>query len=128
GRDDGILQKIMDEEKVGTRFIAKNSTPVHTYDRWLLAAKGFGQIVVDEGAENALAQKKSLLLPGITQIKGHFGKNEVVEIISRTGLTLAYGKTNFSHKEIQRALEDRKKDPSYILNKAVIHRDYMVNA
>jgi glutamate 5-kinase len=128
GKEKHILDKIMIGENVGTKFLASKPEKISAHARWILAAKGFGLILIDDGAAMALVKKKSLLLPGILQVKGSFNKNDIVEIISKSGLTVAYGKSNFTSSEIQTAVALRKRDSSFTINKEVIHRDYMVNA
>jgi glutamate 5-kinase len=127
GRASDALAHLFDDQFEGTRFISAYPVPNSSYRRWLMAAKGCGQIIIDEGAVRALNHNKSLLLPGITNIKGLFDKGEIVEVISREGIAVAYGKTNYGNKEIQTTLTLRKKSAkrNLTLEREVIHRNYM---
>lgn len=128
GRREGILKKILNKENQGTKFLTTATKAGSAQKRWLLSAKGFGQLVIDDGAVKALAQGKSLLLPGIVTIKGLFDKSEIVEIISKTGSAIAYGKINYSNQDMQKALNMRKQsNKANILDKEVVHRNYMVS-
>ncbi len=130
GRPDYQLTEIFIKKRaVGTFFkpyIRKQEWA--RSQRWLMAAKGLGQIVVDGGAVKALHAGKSLLLPGVVRVKGAFGKQEVVEIIGTDGSGIAYGKVNYSAEDLQQAMNRRKnaENKSVTLEKEVIHRDYMV--
>ena len=126
GREPAIISKILNGQLAGTRFIACASGKMSEQKRWLMAAKGFGQIVIDSGAANALRAGKSLLFPGIIVTKGLFEPGSIVEIIS-DGQIVSYGKSNYSDKELNAALSARKKKPTQApkLEKEVVHCDYM---
>ncbi len=126
GRTAGVLAKALGSPHIGTKFLPLEVKGINEQKRWLLAAKGFGQLVVDAGAAAALGKSKSLLLPGIVSCRGMFDKGEIVEVIDKTGLAVAYGKVNYSLKEIQNALALRKNlGHSWNLEKEVIHSDHM---
>ena len=123
GRVTDIITKIFQGESVGTRFIACAEKVTSEQKRWLMVAKGYGQIVVDAGAATALKNGKSLLLPGVVAVKGSFEEGSVVEV-SSNGKILAYGKINFSEKELKKLLAQRKKTDVKV--KEIIHCNYMV--
>lgn len=125
GREEGIISRVFQSASVGTRFIACTDERISAQKRWLMAAKGFGQIIVDEGAARALKNGKSLLLPGVIAVKGLFEQGSIVEVVWG-GQTVAYGKVNYSHKDLQQALASRKSSTSHLVDKEVIHCDYMV--
>jgi glutamate 5-kinase len=126
GRTRGILTKALATPHTGTKFLAQGTKDLSGQKRWLLAAKGFGQLIVDGGAAAALRNSKSLLLPGIISCRGMFDKNEIVEVIDKAGLAVAYGKTNYGQKDIQSALAGRKISGSAgNLGKEVIHSGHM---
>ena len=79
-------------------------------------------VVIDDGAIGALHSGKSLLFPGISSFKGDFEKKEVIEIVSAKGQAIAYGRTNYSSRDLQKAIVAKRKT----LDREVIHRDYMV--
>ena len=124
GRQVGVLENLghkdTGKDLRSTRFEGRQ-TILTDQQRWLLAAKGFGEVIIDGGAAAALASGKSLLFPGMLSVKGIFEKGQVVEVMTTKGQTVAYGKVNYSHKELQRALMEKKP-----VAKEIIHRDYMV--
>ncbi len=127
GRKPSIIKNILNGQLVGTRFIACNDRNMTDQKRWLMAAKGFGQLLVDPGAAKALRAGKSLLFPGILGIKGYFEPGSIVEVISE-GQIVSYGKINYSDKELSVALAEKKKSPESFkpFSKEVIHCDYMI--
>ena len=126
GRQKDILQKVFLSESVGTKVLAGGNPEMTRHKRWLLAAKGFGQIIVDGGAVKALRNFKSLLFPGIVSARGLFGKGEIVEVIDKTGLAVAYGKANYDQGELFDALAIKKTHEKNLkFAKEVIHCDHM---
>lgn len=129
GREHNILTKLLlKKEKHGTVFAPQGHKDISHHHRWLMAAKSFGQIIIDDGAANALCSGKSLLFPGIINIKGIFDADEVVEVISKAGTALAYGKTVYGNQDLQKTLAKRKSEAKkkITLEKEVIHCDHMV--
>lgn len=129
GRESYILSKLLiKKEKLGTVFAAQGSKEISHHHRWMMAAKSFGQLIIDDGAVKALLSGKSLLLPGIINIKGIFDAGEVVEVISKIGTAVAYGKTGYNNQDLQKTLAKRKKEikKKITLEKEIIHCDHMV--
>jgi len=126
GRESGIIAKILDGQDVGTRFVASGIKPKTEQKRWLLASRGYGQLVIDQGAAQALKSNNSLLFPGIISLKGLFEKGEIVEVMSKAGEAVAYGKVNFSQKDLQQALQLKRDHKDAGVSKEVIHRDQLV--
>lgn len=126
-REDQVLKRALAERYIGTKFVAaKINADLSPQKRWLMAAKCFGQLVIDDGAVKALRNSKSLLLPEIISVKGFFNKGEIVEIVSVTGLAVGYGKTNYGYKDILDKLNERKRlGAALTLGKEVIHCDHM---
>ena len=125
----GIILSSVTKDFPGTRFAARKKSQAGEAKRWMMSAKGVGTMIIDEGAIKALRSGKSLLLPGVISLKGDFERNEIIEIISKYGKAIAYGKINYSADEVRKALIKRKQAKEKkvkILDKEVIHRDYMV--
>lgn len=127
---EGVLTRILAGERVGTVFVPAERKMSHRR-RWIgQATRPAGQVVVDQGAAAALADKgKSLLPSGITRVAGTFGKGAVVSVVDESGSEIARGLTNYSSAQIERikglhtseiagALGDKPYD-------VVIHRDNM---
>ncbi len=128
GREKGILLKVFHSPHAGTKVLANGAEQITEHRRWLLAAKGFGQLVVDDGAVKALRNFKSLLFPGIVSVRGVFSKGEIVEVINKTGLAVAYGKINYGQTELAEALLAKKthnKEHQTRFEKEIIHYDHM---
>jgi glutamate 5-kinase len=127
GRQPHIITDILEDGKIiGTRFIACQSQ-LNDQKRWLMASKGFGQVIIDSGAVSALRKGKSLLMPGVLAIKGFFEPGSIVEVAGE-GNTISYGKINYDDKDLQKALLLKKKGlpTSGLIKKEVIHCDYMI--
>jgi glutamate 5-kinase len=128
GAVNGIILKALEDDFCGTRFVPKIKPVMSQKKRWMMSAKGTGMMTIDDGAAKALRTGKSLLLPGVLSMKGDFKRGEIVEIVSHGGAAIAYGKVNYPAREIQKALAERKrqKEGTRILEREIIHRDYMV--
>ncbi|MEM2943236.1 MAG: glutamate 5-kinase [Methanomassiliicoccales archaeon] len=78
GRLEDVILRVVAGEEIGTLF---TSTPKYAIkERWILFASPRGKLLVDEGAEKAIREGKSLLLYGIHKIEGNFRKGDVVRI------------------------------------------------
>ncbi|MFB1049441.1 glutamate 5-kinase [Paraliobacillus sp. JSM ZJ581] len=88
-----------------------------------------GQIVIDQGAKEALLNKgKSLLPAGIVSVIGEFNLNDVVEILFQENV-IAKGKVNYSASEIDQIKGMRSLNAMHMTNQQkseVIHRDHLV--
>ncbi|BBI33256.1 glutamate 5-kinase [Cohnella abietis] len=126
----GDLQSAVTGNGKGTYF-ASSPQSISTKKHWV----GFlsvpqGQIVVDSGAELALLNKGSSLLPiGITAAVGDFHPGDVVEVVNTSGRVLGRGVTCYASWQITAvaglASEDAMKRVD-ILREEVIHRDEWV--
>ncbi len=127
GRQDGVIGKIVSGQRIGTCFVACTMEEFSEQKRWLMAAKGFGQLIVDEGAATALRKGKSLLFPGVLAVKGLFEPGSIVEVACG-GEIITYGRVNFNEKIMERALNLKNKgqDIKQLIDKEIIHRDYMI--
>ncbi len=76
GRAREIISRVVSGEEIGTFFVG--SKKLSTKETWLMHSKEEGRIIVDEGAEEAILNGKSLLPSGILKIEGKFEKNDVV--------------------------------------------------
>lgn len=92
-----IIYRAVTGDDVGTIFVS--DTEISKKRRWIKAAHASGKIVIDEGAEKAVLDHKSLLPVGIKAVEGAFDKGEVVDII-RDGNRIAKGITGYGSKEL----------------------------
>ena len=121
GRTAGILNKIVDNDYLGTLFLPKSKV-LAARKRWIaFGTKPKGKILVDKGAKLALKEKnKSLLYVGIIGLVGDFAKGDIVIIADSDNSEFARGIVNYSIDELKKM----KQDPRTV--KEVIHRDNLV--
>lgn len=110
---------LMDNEPPGTLFQppAVPSQSEQAKIRWFLSARNnYGSVIVDEGAEQALKDRKSLLGVGIKKVKGTFEIGDIVSIENEAGQIIACGMVAYDSKQIETALKQNKK-----LEKPIVH-------
>ncbi len=112
-----------------TWFIAQ-SDPVSARKRWISGQlEPRGSVWVDAGAQNALAQGKSLLPAGVTRVEGQFERGDVVVIRAADGRELGRGLIAYEASEAAQIAGKRSADISAILGhegrSELIHRDDM---
>lgn len=134
GLEKSIVSRIIDGEKIGTFFPAKNNK-LKPIKNWLAtAAVGEGKIVVSTFLADILRMKKtaSVLFSGIEEVQGNFKKKEAVEICDDSGCILARGIARFDGKEMKEKISEfRKKsskDKARMKTSQIIavHYDYLV--
>jgi glutamate 5-kinase len=131
GAKPGILDSIFAAEPVGTLFLPRGST-MPAWKRWLgYSAVPKGQLVVDAGARLAVEQKGSSLLPiGVAEVRGAFGKGDVVTLCDMSGEEFARGLTNYSAGDARRIQRLRTEQIGGVLGRLpyeeIIHRDNLV--
>jgi glutamate 5-kinase len=117
------------EEGAAHTLFAAEGDPQAARKRWIASMKPQGRILLDAGAAKALAQGKSLLPAGVTDVSGSFGRGEPVEICDANGAVLGHGLARYTGEEA-RAIKGHKSDEieailGYIGRAALIHRDDM---
>ena len=128
----GVLEKIVSFEKIGTFFAPQTSHKVKSVKRWIAFGTGTkGKIVIDRGAEDAVANKgKSILPVGIIKVEGKFSKGDTLKVFSVDDKLIAKGISNFSDDEISRQMGKNEKQILSELGSTlcgeVIHRDSLV--
>ena len=103
GHEPNVIVRIVNGEELGTLF-----TPHVRYsnrERWILFACPRGKINIDEGAERAIRDGKSLLPCGIISVEGKFKKGEVVRING-----IAKGVVDYSSAEIAEMVETCRRE------------------
>lgn len=131
GKGSEKLNIILKGEGDGT-YIGKESMRAVTNNKQWIALHSHvaGKIYIDEGAEKALLQNGSSLLPaGIYDIEGPFEKGDVVEVYGSQGL-LGKGEVLCSSDSLYQIMGKRSKE---LENEAfvtieVIHRNQWVKA
>jgi len=128
----GILLKLLDvKEELGTLVLPEENR-MASRKHWIAYnLKPAGEIVVDQGAYEALAQKgKSLLPSGLREVRGSFGVGECVRCLDLQGREFARGLVNYSAQELNqiKGLHTSKieKVLGYKAYDEIIHRDDLV--
>ncbi len=93
GRVENVVTQIMDGDEIGTIFMPKRKLSNRV--RWILNSASVGKIIVDDGAIEAVSNRKSLLPSGIIAIEGDFAAGSVVMLNDA-----AKAVTNFSSAEL----------------------------
>ncbi|MCD8349198.1 MAG: glutamate 5-kinase [Planctomycetaceae bacterium] len=131
GRRENVLQDILRGEQVGTIFIPPGKRE-SSYRQWIAYGRGpDGVIMVDDGAQKALIEKKKSLLPiGVREVRGSFAEGDTVAIADLTGREFARGLSNFTAAELRLVAGKKSGEVSEILGhhspETAVHRDNMV--
>ena len=131
GLERDILTRLADGEEIGTRFPA-TSTKMESRKRWMRTGLSTrGEIIVDDGAADALRHRNRSLLPaGVTEILGSFERGDIVAILDPRRGQVACGITNYGSRElakIEGAHSDRIAELlGHDYGDEVVHRNNMV--
>jgi glutamate 5-kinase len=99
GRTEDIIAKAARGAEVGTLFTARYR--YGNRERWIMFAAPKGKISIDDGAEAALKQGRSLLPCGVKEVEGRFKEGDIVRING-----FAKGVVNFSSTALAELLEE----------------------
>ena len=79
-----------------------------------------GEVHINEGAKQMLFSKKatSLLLIGVTSIKGDFLKGDIIKIFDHKGNYIGLGKSQYNSDTAQKKIGERNAKP-------IVHYDYL---
>jgi len=116
-------------EPTGTRFHGQRGR-VSSFKLWLKYAKpAHGRLEVDEGAERALRERGTSLLPvGVVGVEGDFEAGDAVDVRSG-GRAVGKGIVNYSAAELKRIKGLKTDAVRELLPRATeeaVHRDYFV--
>jgi glutamate 5-kinase len=132
GTDPEAVALALAGEAVGTRFHPQQGR-VSSFKLWLKYAKPtHGSLAVDEGAERALRERGTSLLPvGIVDVKGEFSAGDAVEVRPAAGGGRPIGKgiVNYSAGELRRIKGMKSDAVAETIPRAAeeaVHRDYFV--
>ncbi len=119
-------------EPVGTRFHPQQGK-VSSFKLWLRYAKpSRGRIEVDSGAERALREQGTSLLPvGVVGVEGDFGAGDAVDVASAgsNGAAIGKGIASYSADELRSVMGRKTEAVRELLPRAAdeaVHRDYFV--
>jgi len=94
GRIKNVIGRIIAGEQIGTLFMPKRK--LSNRSRWILNSTAAGLINIDDGAMEAVKNRKSLLPSGIISVKGSFEAGAVVMLNDK-----AKAVTSFSSAELK---------------------------
>ena len=130
GRTTNVLGRLAAGENCGTLLTA-DVAPLDARKRWLAGQRAKGDLVVDAGAADAIANRGVSILPaGVTDATGTFRRGDLVRVVDSRGRALAKGLANYDAGEA-RALAGRKSSQieailGYVDEPELIHRDNLV--
>lgn len=92
------------KKDIGTWFNGKSGMTLSAKAHWIAyRTLSKGEIIVDEGAKDALElARKSLLPKGVIDVKGEFLSGSIVDIVDVNEKVIGKGITNYSSEEIKR--------------------------
>jgi len=123
GKKENILYDLLasGEEVVHTLF-KPAPKPVSSVKKWIAHSEGFakGEVHINKGAVEALSGPKatSILLVGVTKLKGDFEKDDIVRIFDEEGNQLGVGRAGYDSEEAVNLIGQRDLKP-------FIHYDYL---
>jgi glutamate 5-kinase len=129
GVDPEAMARALAGAPTGTRFHPQEGR-VSSFKLWLRYAKPtHGRLIVDDGAERALRERGTSLLPvGVVGVEGDFEAGDAVEIRC-DGRAVGKGIVNYSASELQRIKGMKTEAVRELLPRATeeaVHRDYFV--
>ncbi|NDA21991.1 MAG: glutamate 5-kinase [Proteobacteria bacterium] len=99
--------------------------------KWIISSiSPKGDLIIDDGALNALKKGKSLLAAGIKNVRGNFNKGDHIKILDKNLKEFARGLSSFTSDEISIIKGQHSKIISnllgYVSKSEVVHKDDMV--
>jgi glutamate 5-kinase len=131
GTRPAAIAAALEEGGEGTRFHPQEGR-VSSFKLWLKYAKPTrGRIEIDTGAEQALRERGTSLLPvGIVGVHGDFQAGDAVEVCpAENGRAIGKGIVNYSAGELRRIKGMKSSEVQEVLPRAseeAVHRDYFV--
>jgi glutamate 5-kinase len=129
GTRPGTVLRAVAREREGT-FFHPQAHRVSSFKLWLKYAKqSHGRLVVDAGAERALRERGTSLLPvGVVDVQGEFKAGDAVDVVT-DGHLIGKGIVNYSAGELRRVKglkTDAVRERMPRAAEEAVHRDYFV--
>lgn len=123
------IKKIFKKNKC-TWFLPKISK-LDARKKWIISSiSPKGELIIDDGAINALKKGKSLLAAGIKSVNGKFNKGDHIKILDKNLKEYARGLSSFTSDEISKIKGHHSNKINellgYITKSEVVHKDDMV--
>ncbi len=130
GSDPDVLIRLVNGEKLGTRFLPVASA-VESRKRYILSARRApGSLGVDEGAARALRQGGSLLPVGLVTVSGAFERGDTVRVLDPSEKEIARGIVNYPSRDLSQLARRRSEEIESILGynfgDEIIHHNNLV--
>ena len=131
GREDQVLTRLAGGEAIGTQLVAQTAQ-LTARKQWMVDhLQTAGKVMLDVGAVQKLtAEGKSLLPIGVIEVKGEFGRGDVITCLDEAGRAIARGMSNYASSEARRIMRRPSSEILSILGfveePELIHRDNMV--
>jgi glutamate 5-kinase len=131
GKTPGNLDKILQGRDAGTLFLSEQNK-LTSRKHWIaFTLKPLGEIIVDDGAKEAILTKgKSLLPSGIVRVQGEFDAGEAVACCDQDGAEFARGLARYSSGDIVKIRGCKTAEIKRVLGNCpaqeVINRDDLV--
>ena len=130
GSEPDVLIRLVNGEKIGTRFLPVASA-VESRKRYILSARRApGFLGVDEGAARALRQGSSLLPVGLVTVSGAFERGDTVRVLDPSEKEIARGIVNYTSRDLSQLVRRRSEEIESILGynfgDEIIHRNNLV--
>jgi glutamate 5-kinase len=131
GQGENKLLDILEGKGDGTYIGFSNAQNMKNTKQWIaIHSEVSGEIIVDEGAQEALLKRgKSLLPAGIVSVKGNFNASDVVNVLNEKGEIIGRGQVNYSANELHEIKGKPSNEAQKHTNRAsavVIHRNNWV--
>ena len=131
GRRERVIVDAAAGKPVGTVF-AGGEVTLGARKLWIaLGRNASGEVVIDDGAREALVTRHTSLLPaGVVAVVGSFAVGDAVVLKDRSGVVVARGLTEFSSADLERVMGLKTSQIAAVLpnaaGKEVVHRDHLV--
>ena len=131
GNTDNVLLEIANGKQHGSLLYAENQ-PLVARKQWIAnQLYTQGELTLDDGACKVICKDGKSLLPiGVQNVKGNFGRGEVVSCVNLAGVEIARGLINYNAHEatqlIGKASKEIEKILGYVEEPELIHRDNLV--
>lgn len=131
GQSETALIDLIEGKNVGTYFSGKSGRTLSSRQHWIMyRSSPKGQLIVDDGARDAVLKHASLLPTGIHEVDGSFMAGSVIDVMSKDHQLLARGIVNYSSDEIKLIKGKQSSQIEGILHykdyDEVIHADNLV--
>jgi len=118
------------QEKLSSVFVA-NKSDSSARKVWIQAHMSpKGVLVIDDGAQKALADGRSLLPVGVKKVSGEFKRGDVVQIKNKGGTIIAMGLSAYNSHDAEKILGRSSSEIQEILGfvgrNELVHRNDMV--